>query len=37
MMQQVQIAAGALVLFGVILALIANNWWFVALSAFVGA
>jgi len=37
MMQQVQIAAGALVLLGILLSLIANNWWFIALSAFVGA
>lgn len=37
MMQQVQIAAGGLVLLGITLSLILSNWWFVALSAFVGA
>ena len=37
MMQQVQIAAGALVLLGIILSLVTSNWRFVALSAFVWA
>lgn len=37
MMQQVQIAAWSLVLLWVWLSLIANNRWFIAISAFVGA